>query len=152
MLRQDAQVPRGQREVPRPRDDIDEITQLYADAIELADTNTDKRVKVFDREVFGFQTGHRGTAPAQDLKVITDETLDRLAGIQGMGKWETTQIETRGPIPTEKPPLAENVRQVFQPGGPWATAQAITSPAPATQNGGAPAVLEGTGETCRATP
>ena len=34
---------------------ITDITRLYADAIEHATTNTEKRVKVFPREAFGFQ-------------------------------------------------------------------------------------------------
>ena len=123
------------------QDDIDEITQLYADAIELADTNTDKRVKVFDREVFGFQ---RVTVeqPLRRIWQITDETLDRLAESKAWAKWETTQIEPGGQFHGETT-SAENVRQVFQPGGPWATAQAITKAlSPATQNGVPPAVLK----------
>ena len=123
------------------QDDIDEITQLYADAIELADTNTDKRVKVFDREVFGFQ---RVTVeqPLRRIWQITDETLDRLAESKAWAKWETTQIEPGGRFHGETT-SAENVRRVFQPGGPWATAQATTKAlSPATQNGVPPAVVK----------
>ncbi|MCB0922869.1 MAG: N-6 DNA methylase, partial [Actinobacteria bacterium] len=71
---------------------IAEITRLYEDAIELAADGSDKRVKVFDREAFGFQ---RVTVeqPLRRIWQITDETLDRLAESKAWAKWETTQIE-----------------------------------------------------------
>ena len=58
-------------------DQIAEITRLYDDAIEVAAGDSDKRVKVFDREAFGFQ---RVTVeqPMRRVWRIDDDTLAAL--------------------------------------------------------------------------
>ena len=53
---------------------IEDITRLYADAIELAELSEDTRVKVFDREAFGFQ---RVTVeqPLRRIWQVNDDTI-----------------------------------------------------------------------------
>jgi type I restriction enzyme M protein len=67
-----------------PDDAIAEITQLYAEALTLA--GQDKRVKVFDREAFGFQrvTVER---PLRRVWRLTEEAVEELAHSKAWTAW-----------------------------------------------------------------
>ncbi|RKT79212.1 type I restriction enzyme M protein [Terracoccus luteus] len=82
---------------------ITELTRLYDEAITLE--GTDKRVKVFDREAFGYQ---RVTVeqPTRRRWVITDETLERLARSKAWAKWPDA-------VATPNVAALESVRAVY---------------------------------------
>ncbi len=69
-----------------PHDAIAEVTRLYDEALELAATGADKRVKVFEREAFGFQriTVER---PLRRVWRLTAEAVDELAHTKAWLAW-----------------------------------------------------------------
>jgi type I restriction enzyme M protein len=103
-----------------PDEQIAEITRMYDDAIELAATGADKRVKVFDREAFGFQ---RVTVeqPMRRVWQVTDEILDALAESKAFGAWETTEITANSGVFDRDATSRDNARRVFAVQGPHAT-------------------------------
>ena len=105
---------------------IKQITELYEDAIELAATGNDKRVKVFDREAFGFQ---RVTVeqPLRRVWQITDDTLDTLAASKAFGAWETTQIAADTGLFDRDATSRDNARRVYAVQGPHAQPGQITA-------------------------
>ena len=105
---------------------IKQITELYEDAIELAATGGDKRVKVFDREAFGFQ---RVTVeqPLRRVWQITDDTLDTLAASKAFGAWETKETATGTGLFDRDATSRDNARRVFAVQGPHAKPGQITA-------------------------
>jgi type I restriction enzyme M protein len=91
---------------------IAEITRLYEDAIELPASGENKRVKVFDREAFGFQ---RVTVeqPLRRVWQVTDDTLDALAESKAFAAWETKEIASGGGLFDRDATSRDNVRRVF---------------------------------------
>ena len=105
---------------------IKQITELYEDAIELAATGGDKRVKVFDREAFGFQ---RVTVeqPLRRVWQITDDTLDALAASKAFGAWETKEIAADSGMFDRDATSRDNARRVYAVQGPHTTPGQITA-------------------------
>ena len=68
-------------------DQIDEVTRLYADAVELV--GRDKRVKLFENEEFGYQ---RTTVerPLRRRWEITEVTVEALVVSKPWAKWESS--------------------------------------------------------------
>ena len=97
---------------------IADITRLYEDAIELAANDVDKRVKVFDREAFGFQ---RVTVeqPMRRVWQVTDDTLDALAESRAFGAWETKEIAADSGLFDRDATSRQNARRVFAAQGPF---------------------------------
>jgi type I restriction enzyme M protein len=71
-----------------PEHAIAEVTRLYHDAIELAESSGDKRVKVFDREAFGFAriTVER---PLRRVWQLTPEAVEDLVQTKAWIAWAT---------------------------------------------------------------
>ena len=64
---------------------IADITRLYDDAIELAATGADKRVKVFDREAFGFQR----VTVEQPLRPVWRPSIQAIESVLATKRWRT---------------------------------------------------------------
>ena len=98
---------------------IAEITRLYEDAIGLAADGSDKRVKVFDQEAFGFQ---RVTVeqPMRRVWQVTDETLDALAESKAFQAWETKEIAADSGMFDRNAISRDNVRRAYAVQGPFA--------------------------------
>jgi type I restriction enzyme M protein len=80
-----------------PDEAIAEVTRLYHDAIELAETGGDKRVKVFDREAFGFAriTVER---PLRRVWQLTPEAVEEFAHHKAWIAWATPPKSHPDPI------------------------------------------------------
>ncbi len=74
---------------------ITELTRLYRDALDAADT--DKRVKIFNREDFGFQ---RITVeqPLRRVWRINDETWPGISGSKAVEKWDALATMPEGQL------------------------------------------------------
>ena len=97
--------------------DIAEVTRLYDEAIERAAAGDEKRVKVFDREAFGFQ---RVTVeqPLRRVWQVTDDTLDALAASKAFGVWETEEIAADTGLFDRDATSRDNTRRVYAVQGP----------------------------------
>ena len=104
---------------------IAEITSLYEDAIELAAEESDKRVKVFDREAFGFQ---RVTVeqPLRRVWQITEDTLDALAESKAFQAWETKEIAADTGLFDRDATSRDNARRAYAVQGPFAKPGELT--------------------------
>lgn len=78
-----------------PDDAIAEITRLYDEALQLA--GSDKRIKVFDREAFGFQrvTVER---PLRRVWRLTEEAVEELAHTKGWTAWAVPPKNHADPV------------------------------------------------------
>jgi type I restriction enzyme M protein len=102
-----------------PDDAIAEVTRLYADALDHADS--DKRVKVFNREDFGYQriTVER---PRRRRWQLTYEAIDDLAHSKAWETWATPPKKHPDPvtylkdIETQQARLLETLRQMLDVG------------------------------------
>ena len=119
-----------------PDEQIAEITRLYEDAIELAAEGSDKRVKVFEREAFGFQ---RVTVeqPKRRSCVLDDDVRQRLAESKAWRKWETEEIEAGRLFDPDATSL-DNVRRIYAQDGRWPTPEAMRAEFLGNMGGGVP--------------
>lgn len=67
-----------------PEETIAEITRLYEDAVELAASDADKRVKVFAREAFGFQR----VTVEQPMRRVWRVTPEAMNSVLSKKKWQ----------------------------------------------------------------
>ncbi|MGQ0464412.1 MAG: type I restriction-modification system subunit M [Sporichthyaceae bacterium] len=100
-----------------PDDAIAEVTRLYHDAIEIAAAESDKRVKVFDREAFGFQriTVER---PLRRVWHLTAEAVEDLVHTKAWTAWATPPKNHADPtayvhaVEADQAALRENLRKL----------------------------------------
>ena len=118
-------------------DQIANITRLYEDAIEIAADQSDKRVKVFEREAFGFQ---RVTVeqPKRRSCVLNDHVRQVLAESKAWRTWETQEIEAGRLFHPDATSL-DNVRRIYGRDGRWPTPDAMRREFMGNMGGGVPA-------------